>query len=124
MVYLQADARADGKADPEAASTDECETQLMNTPEHVAVIGGGIIGGSVAFHLAKRGVRVTVIEADQPGQGASRVSYAWINGRDKNPFGYHELNRRSQDMWRRFVDDLRADVDALARQRHAAASTS
>ena len=82
----------------------------MSTPEHVVVIGGGIVGGSVAFHLAKRGVRITVIEADQPGQGASRVSYAWINGRDKTPFGYHEINRRSQDMWRRFVDDLQADV--------------
>ena len=78
--------------------------------QSTVVIGGGIVGASVAFHLAKRGVHVTLIEADQPGQGASRVSYAWINGRDKSPYHYHELNRRSQDMWRRFVDDLQADV--------------
>jgi len=78
--------------------------------DSVVVIGGGIVGGSVAFHLAKRGVRVTVIEAGEPGQVASRVSYAWINGRDKNPYAYHELNRRSQDMWRRFADDLQTDV--------------
>ena len=83
---------------------------MNTTPGKVVVIGGGIVGASVAFHLAKRNVEVTVIEAGQPGQGASRVSYAWINGRDKNPFGYHELNRRSQDMWRKFEDDLQADI--------------
>jgi len=82
----------------------------LNSDQNTVVIGGGIVGASVAFHLAKRGVQVTVIEADEPGHGASRVSYAWINGRDKNPYHYHELNRRSQDMWRRFVDELQADV--------------
>ncbi|MCH8223919.1 MAG: FAD-binding oxidoreductase [Chloroflexi bacterium] len=76
----------------------------------VAVIGAGIVGGSIALHLAERGAEITLIDAGQPGHGASRVSFAWINGRDKNPRGYHELNRRSQDMWRRFADRLQADV--------------
>jgi glycine/D-amino acid oxidase-like deaminating enzyme len=88
----------------------ESGDELLNRPTKVTVIGGGIVGASVAFHLAKRGAQVTVIEADQPGQGASRVSYAWINGRDKSPYHYHELNRRSQDVWRRFVSDLDTDV--------------
>lgn len=85
----------------------------MSTPDKAVVVGSGIVGASVAFHLARRNVEVTVIEAGQPGQGASRVSYAWINGRDKNPFGYHELNRRSQDMWRRFEDDLQANIGLI-----------
>ena len=76
----------------------------------VAVIGAGIVGGSIALHLAERGAEITLIDAGRPGHGASRVSFAWINGRDKNPRGYHELNRRSQDMWRRFADRLLADV--------------
>ena len=82
----------------------------MTHPKHTIVIGGGIVGASVAFHLAKSGVQVDVIESQQPAQGASKVSYAWINARDKHPFGYHELNRRSQDMWRRFEDDLQTDI--------------
>ena len=82
----------------------------MTHPKHTIVIGGGIVGASVAFHLAKSGVQVDVIESRQPAQQASKVSYAWINARDKHPFGYHELNRRSQDMWRRFEDDLQTDI--------------
>lgn len=38
---------------------------------HVVVIGAGMAGGSVAAALAKRGIRVTVIERDVPGAGGS-----------------------------------------------------
>ncbi|MDW0358598.1 bifunctional tRNA (5-methylaminomethyl-2-thiouridine)(34)-methyltransferase MnmD/FAD-dependent 5-carboxymethylaminomethyl-2-thiouridine(34) oxidoreductase MnmC [Halomonas venusta] len=38
---------------------------------HVAVIGAGMAGCSVAAALAKRGVQVTVIERDTPGAGGS-----------------------------------------------------
>ncbi|MFC7369273.1 bifunctional tRNA (5-methylaminomethyl-2-thiouridine)(34)-methyltransferase MnmD/FAD-dependent 5-carboxymethylaminomethyl-2-thiouridine(34) oxidoreductase MnmC [Vreelandella zhaodongensis] len=38
---------------------------------HVVVIGAGIAGGSMAAALAKRGIRVTVIERDAPGAGGS-----------------------------------------------------
>jgi glycine/D-amino acid oxidase-like deaminating enzyme len=37
----------------------------------VAVVGAGVVGASVALHLAERGVRVALIEARQPGDGAS-----------------------------------------------------
>lgn len=73
------------------------------TAQRVVVVGGGIIGASIAFHLSLRNAQVTLLEAAEPGQGASAVSFAWINGRDKNPRGYHDLNRRSLDMWSRFV---------------------
>ena len=39
----------------------------------VVVIGGGVIGASVAYHLANRGMRrVLVVDAaDKPGQGST-----------------------------------------------------
>ncbi|MGA2408869.1 MAG: FAD-binding oxidoreductase, partial [Candidatus Binataceae bacterium] len=41
-----------------------------SSPE-VAIIGGGFTGLSAAYHLARRGVSVTVLEADSFGGGAS-----------------------------------------------------
>ena len=37
----------------------------------VVIIGAGLAGASVALHLAERGVNAVVLEADQPGGGAS-----------------------------------------------------
>jgi sarcosine oxidase, subunit beta len=43
---------------------------LTDTAE-VVVIGGGVQGASLAFHLASRGVRVTVVERSTIGAGAT-----------------------------------------------------
>jgi glycine/D-amino acid oxidase-like deaminating enzyme len=75
-------------------------------PDRVVVIGAGIIGGSIACHLAEQGARVTVLDRGKPGSGATHASFAWINAREKNPRAYHELNRRSMDMWPRFAERL------------------
>jgi glycine/D-amino acid oxidase-like deaminating enzyme len=80
------------------------------TPAHIVVIGAGILGSAIAFRLAVRGANVTVIDAGEPGNGASTVSFAWLNARDKNPFSYHDLNRRSLDMWDRLARELGGDV--------------
>ncbi len=77
---------------------------------HVVVIGAGIVGASIAWRIAARGARVTLIDRDQPGLGASSHSFAWINAGAKEPVGYHNLNRRSLEMWPRFADALGEDV--------------
>jgi len=40
------------------------------SPTHI-VIGAGIVGAAIAYELQKRGARVTLIERDEPGRGAS-----------------------------------------------------
>ena len=40
-------------------------------PRHVAVIGAGIVGACTGLSLLRAGFRVTVIERDAPGRGAS-----------------------------------------------------
>ena len=73
---------------------------------HVVVVGAGILGASIAYHLTLHGVRVTIVDAGQPGEGATRVAFAWLNAYGKAPFSYHDLNRRSIDMWGGFASRL------------------
>src|SRR3712207_8113287 len=52
--------------------------QIGRTAE-VVVVGGGVVGTSVAFQMAKRGVRdVTLLERRQLGAGASGKSGALV----------------------------------------------
>jgi len=45
----------------------------------VAIVGAGIVGASVAYHLARRGVSVTLIDrAPSPATGATGESFGWI----------------------------------------------
>ncbi|MDA0770073.1 MAG: FAD-dependent oxidoreductase [Chloroflexi bacterium] len=77
---------------------------------HIVIVGAGIIGATIAFNMSLRNANVTVLDAEEPGQQASRVSFAWMNGRDKNPRHYHDINRRSVDMWNRLERLLGGDV--------------
>lgn len=77
---------------------------------NVLVVGAGIIGASIAYHLARRGTRVTVLDAGEPGGVATRRSWAWINASWGNPEAYFRLRIRSMAEWRRLereVPDLR-----------------
>ena len=77
---------------------------------HCVVIGAGVIGASVAARLAEAGMRVTLLEADQPGRGTSRWSFAWVNANDKGPRPYHDLNHAGIRAWA----DLAPGLDAAA----------
>ena len=76
----------------------------------ITVIGAGIVGSAIAFHLTRRGAQVTLLDAGEPGMGASSHSFAWINAFGKEPRHYNELNRRSLDTWDRYARLLDADV--------------
>ena len=77
---------------------------------HVVIVGAGILGASIAYHLTLHGVQVTLVDAGRPGEGATRVAFAWLNAYGKAPFSYYDLNRRSIDMWAGFARRLGVHV--------------
>jgi D-hydroxyproline dehydrogenase subunit beta len=70
------------------------------------VIGAGVLGASVAARLAETGMHVTLVEADQPGRGTSRWSFAWVNSNDKGPRHYHDLNHAGLRAWAQLAPAL------------------
>lgn len=58
----------------------------------VVVIGAGVVGASIAAHLARRGADVTLVDKSRPGTGTSATSYAWVNANGKEPQSYYALN--------------------------------
>ena len=75
----------------------------MSKPE-IVVIGAGIIGASIAWHLAAAGARVIVVDAGDGGGVATPNSFAWINATHGNPEPYFRLWVRSMAEWRRVAD--------------------
>ena len=59
----------------------------MTTSPDVLVIGGGIVGAASAYHLARRGASVTLLEADELAYGATgrNLGYIWIHTRRPGP---------------------------------------
>jgi glycine/D-amino acid oxidase-like deaminating enzyme len=78
----------------------------MSSPKQVIVIGAGIIGASIAWHLAKGGARVTVVSESSAGGVATPNSFAWINASWGNPETYFRLRIRAMAEWKRLADDL------------------
>src|SRR5215210_1013617 len=72
----------------------------------VIVIGAGSLGANVAYRLAERGARVTVLDAGAPGAGTSGSSFAWLNAFRKTPRVYHDLNVASMAEHAMLADDL------------------
>jgi glycine/D-amino acid oxidase-like deaminating enzyme len=53
----------------------------MNQTTHrrIVVVGAGIVGASLAYHLSGKGAQVTLIEAGEIASGVTASSFAWIN---------------------------------------------
>jgi glycine/D-amino acid oxidase-like deaminating enzyme len=60
---------------------------MTHRPADVLVVGGGIVGAASAYYLAKRRLRVTLLEARDLAYGASgrNLGYLWLHCRRPGP---------------------------------------
>ncbi|ROL77634.1 FAD-dependent oxidoreductase [Pseudomonas protegens] len=75
-------------------------------PTNVIVVGAGIVGASIAYHLARQGAQVTVVEQASPGSGVTRHSFAWINPHGEFPAAARPLRSQALADYRRLQQEL------------------
>lgn len=83
--------------------------RLSISETDVAVVGGGIVGASLAWGLARSGARVTVLDEGDDALRASRGNFAlvWVQGKGLGMTPYAQWTRASADRWPELASELR-----------------
>lgn len=85
--------------------------RVSKEPVDVLVIGSGVNGSSIAYHLVRRGQRVTVVERNQP---ATEPAASWASAGGVRRQGRHPaeaaLATEAIERWRTLEDELGADL--------------
>jgi sarcosine oxidase subunit beta len=84
----------------------------MSATSDVIVVGGGLVGCSATFFLARRGRSVTLLERGLTGQQASGTNFGNVR-RQGRPLAQLPLANRASDIWRRMKELVNADVEYL-----------
>jgi len=73
----------------------------------VAVVGAGVVGVSIAYHLARSGAQVVVIDKGAPGMGCTQGAFAMlIVGHPDGPEAFNALYGLAVADWRRLQAEL------------------
>jgi glycine/D-amino acid oxidase-like deaminating enzyme len=77
-----------------------------------AIIGGGVVGLSIAWGLLNRGRSVTVIDGSDGSFRASRGNFGlvWVQSKGMNQPQYARWTQRSAAAWRDFADELHEET--------------
>lgn len=74
--------------------------------QNIIVVGGGIVGATIAWYLTNRGARVTLIDAGAIGEHTTAASWSWTNATAHNPKPYFDLRTRSMAEWDLLAEQL------------------
>ena len=81
----------------------------MRRTADVVIVGGGIIGASIAYHLTKKGVRdILVLERDRLGSGSTGKNAGGIRLQFSSEINV-KLSQRSLPHIERFADEIGTD---------------
>ena len=73
-----------------------------------AIVGGGIVGLSVAWGLLRRGLTVTVLDGDDGSFRASRGNFGlvWVQSKGMNQPRYAQWSQQSAAIWADFANEV------------------
>ncbi len=83
---------------------------MASSSLRIVVVGGGIVGASIAYHLVRRGADVVLVEKTAPAAEASGRSFGWINASFGNPEPYYSLRVQSMLEYRRLERELEGEL--------------
>ena len=78
----------------------------------VAVIGGGLLGSSIACGLGRLGQRVTVLDEGDIAKRASRANFAlvWVQSKGLGMPAYTGWTVRASESWGQLASEMRAQT--------------
>src|SRR3954453_2565496 len=88
----------------EVASDSELPAQA-----DVAVIGGGIIGVAAAYHLARKGHSVVLLEKGRVGAEQSGRNWGWCRKQNRDEREL-PLMKHSMELWETLAGEIGADM--------------
>jgi glycine/D-amino acid oxidase-like deaminating enzyme len=74
------------------------------------IVGGGIVGLTHGFYLAKRGLKICVVEKHKLASGTTANNFSWVNASTKTANAdYHRLNALGVQMYEGLASEFGAD---------------
>lgn len=84
---------------------------MLPRKAEVVVIGGGVIGSSIAYHLAKKGLKVVVLEKNGIASGTSGACEGLILLQSKKPGVHLKLALESAKKFHNLKNELDYDIE-------------
>lgn len=84
---------------------------MSTSKADVVVVGGGVIGTSVAYYLAKSGADVILVEEGRIGNGSSSGCDGFVIMQSKSPGPHLNMALASEIMYRTLPEELDWDIE-------------